>query len=109
MANEKSFIIRAEEVKAMIEANLSGIASGKITVDRQQVGYMYREEAIADHDSGWRFFSGKEDKEYADNEANFAFYPINTIANYDPEIIPYLALPIGTELARNAEGEFEQL
>jgi len=27
-------------------------------------------------------------------------YAVNTIANYDPAIIPYLDLPYGTELER---------
>jgi len=46
------------------------------------------------------FFSGTEDQEYVDDPNNIMIYDVNTIANYDEAIIPYLHLPIGTELER---------
>ena len=68
---------------------------------------MYREQPENSHDSGWRFFSGKEDQAYADNPNNFSFYSLNTIANYDPLIIPYLGAAAGTAFERNAnDNEF---
>ncbi len=51
---------------------------------------MYREAPDNAHDSGWRFFSGAESQEYADNAENFAFYDVNTIANYEPLIVGFL-------------------
>ena len=41
-------------------------------------------------DSGWRFFSGTESQEEIDNPENVEIYDVNTIANYDISIIPYL-------------------
>ena len=76
------------------------IATDKITVEGELVDYMVREEPNNDIDSGWQFFSGTEDQEYIDNPENSAIYAVNTIANYDPAIIPYLHLPIGTKLER---------
>jgi hypothetical protein len=76
------------------------LASDKITVDGELVDYMYREEPSNNVDCGWRFFSGTETQEYVDNPDNSAFYEVNTIANCDPAIIPYLHLPIGVELER---------
>ena len=61
---------------------------------------MYREEPDDEVDSGWQFFSGTETQDYIDDARNSAFYDVNTIANYDPAIIPYLNYPIGTELER---------
>ena len=61
---------------------------------------MYRAEPHNDLDSGWQFFSGTEDQDYLDNTDNSAIYSVNTIANYDPAIIPYLDLPYGIELER---------
>ncbi len=61
---------------------------------------MYREEPSFEHDSGWRFLSGSETQEYADDAGNWAIYNVNTIANYDEAIIDYLHAPIGTELDR---------
>lgn len=65
-----------------------------------QVGYMYREETDRELDNGWRIFSGTETQEYLDNPSNSAVYAMNTIANYDPAIIPYLEMVVGTTLER---------
>lgn len=71
----------------------------------QPVGYMYRESPGLQHDSGWRFFSGKETQEYCDDAANFAMYDVNTVANYDRSIVPLLGAPIGSAFERNEQGE----
>ncbi|MDN5286266.1 MAG: hypothetical protein JWR38_2540 [Mucilaginibacter sp.] len=76
------------------------MATDKITVDGLKVIYMYREESGFDKDSGWRFFSGTEDQNYVDDPNNSMIYDVNTIANYDKSIIPYLNLPTGVELER---------
>jgi len=76
------------------------IATDKITVEGELVDYMIREEPNNDLDSGWQFFSGSEDQDYLDDTDNSTVYDVNTIANYDRAIIPYLDLPIGTQLER---------
>lgn len=68
---------------------------------------MYREKADHDVDSGWRFLSGLESQEYMDDASNHAMYDINTIANYDPEIIPFIQSPVGSAFERDpASGQF---
>jgi len=69
---------------------------------------MYREQSGNPVDSGWRFFAGDDIQEVADDPAYLEIYDVNTVANYDPEIIPYLDKPIGTAWARNAVGEWEE-
>lgn len=64
----------------------------------------YREAPDFDGDSGWRFFSGDESQAYVDDPANSAVHDVNTIANYDPEIVPFLGEPVGTILVRPAPG-----
>ena len=81
----------------------SCFATDRITVDGCLVGYMYREEPDDKFDSGWRFFSGTESQDYLENPKNLGIYNVNTIANYDPAITPYLDAPAGTELVRNGE------
>jgi len=76
------------------------MATDKITVNGELVDFMYREQPDFDSDSGWRFLSGTETQDYANNADNWAIYDTNTIANYDKSIISYLDLPIGTELER---------
>ncbi len=100
MAINKKFKLKAEEIVKLIEPMGGGIATDKITVEGEPVDYMIREEPMNEIDSGWQFFSGTEDQDYVDNPENSAIYDLNTIANYDKAIIPYLNLPIGTQLER---------
>ncbi|WP_034257596.1 DUF2185 domain-containing protein [Adhaeribacter aquaticus] len=89
----KIFKLVASQIKKLIQPAGGCIASDKITVEEFPVVYMYREE----HDSGWRFYSGTETQEYIDNADNLTIYNVNTIANYDSAIIPYLELDEGTD------------
>ncbi len=100
MSQEKNFRLSADEIVKRVETRLGCIATDKITVDGMKVGHMFRDEPDNDRDSGWQFFSGTETDEYVDDEENLSIYAVNTIANYDPAIIPYLDMPIGTELER---------
>ena len=61
---------------------------------------MYREEPDFPDDSGWRFFSGKESQDYIEDPANTTIYEVNTIANYDPSIIPLLDSAVGSAFER---------
>jgi hypothetical protein len=100
MASDKNFKLKAEQICRLIPPMGGCIATDKITVEGELVDYMIRDEPNDNMDSGWQFFSGTEDQEYIDNPGNSAIYDVNTIANYDKAIIPYLDLPIGTELER---------
>lgn len=70
------------------------------------MGFMYREDSQDPIDSGWHFFSGDESQEYADDPTNYEIYDVNTIANYDPSIIPYLDAPAGSAFGRDDEGKW---
>ena len=100
MRKDKIFKIKTEEIIQLIEPMGGCIATDKITVEGELVDYMVRGEPNNDLDSGWQFFSGTEDQDYIDNPNNSAIYDVNTIANYDKAIIPYLDLPVGTQLER---------
>jgi hypothetical protein len=100
MGTDKKFKLKAEEIVELIRPMGSCIATDKITVEGELVDYMIREEPEDKIDSGWQFFSGTEDQDYVDNPQNMAIYDVNTIANYDGAIIPYLHLPFGTQLER---------
>jgi hypothetical protein len=76
-------------------------ASDMITVQGKQVRFMYREKPDFKADSGWRFFAGSESQEYTDNANNSGIYDVNTIANYDPEIVPFLDAPIGSAFEKS--------
>ena len=107
---EKDFIkIEVKELIDWNEPNGEGcIVSDKITKDGYKVGYMYREEPSMDMpDSGWRFMAGNEDDEYMNNSLNHHIFAINTICNYDSDIIPYLHSKIGSTYIRVDNKSFE--
>lgn len=94
--NTKKFKLKSNQIKQLIQNIRACIASDKITVSGELIGYMYREEPSFKNDSGWRFFSGTETQKFADQADNFEIFSVNSIANYDPSIIPFLKLPIGS-------------
>ncbi|MES2630199.1 MAG: DUF2185 domain-containing protein [Bacteroidota bacterium] len=99
----KNYKIKPEQIEDLVPGMGYCLATDKIITDGEPVGYMFREDREDDSDSGWRFFSGTEDEEYTENEENFGMYDVNTIANYDRSILPFLKHPVGTELERNEE------
>ncbi|MGF6147454.1 Protein of uncharacterised function (DUF2185) [Kingella potus] len=89
------------------------IATDEIMVKGRKVGYCYRElpdddSKFGGFDSGWRFTAGDESDDYMDNPENSGIYELNSICNYDPDIIPLLNAPYGTAFFRNKNGIFEQ-
>ena len=96
----KKYKIEAKNIRQLIKPIGGCMASDKITVFGEKINFMYRVDSDFDHDSGWRFMSGTEDQNFADNADNWAIYDVNTIANYDSAIIQYLDKPVGTELER---------
>ncbi|MDR1055630.1 MAG: DUF2185 domain-containing protein [Prevotellaceae bacterium] len=93
---KKIFKLKAENIKRLVSPMGGCIATDTITVDGLQVGYMDRYTSDNENNSGWCFMTGTESHEYIDDPANMGVYDINTIANYDPAIIPYLSKPHGT-------------
>lgn len=109
--NNKIFLIDGKDIKKLIvwDGPEGCLATDRILVDGAKVGYMYREEPSSSYpDSGWRFLAGDKDDEYLDNIDNIAVYAINTIVNYDPEIIPFLNAPFGSAFYRNEEGVLQE-
>ncbi len=100
---DKQFRLSAAEIEQLIPNMGSCMASDRITVDGAKVGYMYREQPDNEVDSGWRFLAGDESAEYMDHADNFGIYAVNTIANYDRDIIAFLQSPTGSQLGRSSE------
>ena len=100
----KNFRIPASQIKSLVVGKGSCIASDRITVDGQLVGFMYRETPGDDLDSGWRFLAGDESQSYADDQGHFEIYDVNTIANYDPGIVAMLDNPPMSAFERDKSG-----
>jgi hypothetical protein len=98
---KKKFALKASQIKPLAEGHGGCFATDMITVEGRKVGYMYREKPDTDFfDSGWRFMSGDESQAYMNDAANTEVYDVNTIANYDPDIIPFLDAPTGSAFER---------
>lgn len=100
---EKIYKLSADQIETLVEGMGACFATDRIVVDGQAVGYMYREPPNNDHDSGWRFFAGDESEEYVEKTDNTGIYDINTIANYDRDILDLVHSPIGSAFAREGE------
>jgi hypothetical protein len=40
------------------------------------------------------------------NSLRHEIYDVNTIVNYDPDILPFLDFPVGSEIERGVDGAF---
>ena len=106
----KQFRLSTAQIRPLAKGRGGCLATDQITVQGRPVGYMYREKPRGSDDSGWCFTAGDESEEYMNAAENLEIYDVNTIANYDPEIIPFLDAPPGSAFARNPKtGHFEDV
>ncbi len=85
-------------------------ATDRILVDGCRVGYCYMGRSRSRGgrgDSGWRFTAGDESDSYMDDPpGRSGIYHLNTLCNYDPDIIPLLDSEPGTAWCRDQSGVF---
>jgi hypothetical protein len=91
---------RTGPLRRLVDDPRACIASDRILVDGRRVGYMVREAPSLPEESGWEFFSDDETEAYLDTAANFGVYGLNSVANVDPEIVPFLWAPPGAIFQR---------
>lgn len=99
MSDNKVFKISKSQLKRLISTKIgTAVASDEIMVKGRPVGKMERIALIPEKPdfSGWTFMAGDEEQEYLDAPWNSGVYNLNTIANYDKAIIPYLESEVGT-------------
>ena len=104
--NHKS---RYNEIKNMRTImNQGALVSKKIVDEGWKVGFMYRREPDNLADSGWTFFAGNEDEQYNADVNNIVVMRVGNVCNYlDKDIYKYITAPVGAELIRISENEFE--
>ena len=108
---QKEFAIPQQELRHLYdgEGPQGCFATDRILVDGCRVGYCYREEpeeGDENWDSGWRFTAGDESDSYMDDPGRSGIYHLNTLCNYDPDIIPLLDSEPGTAWCRDQSGVF---
>ena len=102
----KKYFPSIKETRKLTENKLGCFVTDRISINEEKIGYMVREEPSKDNpDSGWRFFAGDESKEYIEDLNNTQVFSLNTVCNYDADIIPFLEEPVGTIIMRNQEGK----
>ena len=110
MFGKSKFRLKPEDMKPLATGYGACFATNMIAIDGKSVNFMYRELPRNDSDSGWKFFSGLESAEYIDDLKNTQIYDVNTIANYDPDIVPFLDSQFESAFERDPRtGEFKQV
>ncbi len=105
----KIFKLKPEQIAPVALDRGGCIATDRITVDGALVGWMYRESSTSEEDSGWRFFAGDEDEAYMNDLQRHDVYNVNTIVNYDPDILPFLDAEVGSRFERDGAGTLRRL
>ena len=80
-----------------------------ITETRQAGARVVREAPSMPEESGWQLFADDESEAYLDTAANFGVYALNSVANVDPEIVPFLWAPVGAEFRRTDVGPLRRV
>lgn len=79
----------------------------RVSVDGCRVGWCYREQPEPGFpDSGWRFFSGDESEDYIADIAHTEITDLNSVCNFDPDVIPLLDAPCNSAFVRGEDGRF---
>ncbi len=76
-----------------------------IMTEGKRIGYMYRADPAKPGDSGWRFLTGKESERYMDQPKHYITCELDQIARDHPEVVAFLASPIGASFERDADDE----
>ncbi|MEO1101123.1 MAG: DUF2185 domain-containing protein [Pseudomonadota bacterium] len=107
----KTFKLKAGDIEELTMVRGGCFATDRITVEGLPVRFMYREAPEGEEDTGWRFCSAiDEDEAYMDDPDNISFFDVNTIANYDRSIIPFLMSPVGAAFEKPpGEDEFVEV
>jgi hypothetical protein len=71
----------------------------RILNDGVKVGYLYREAADNDRDSGWRFTANDESDEYMENSNNISFVSVGAVLSRDDSFVHLLDAPEGSSFA----------
>lgn len=111
-ARKKNFYLSAADMRdfALAITPEGCLATDRIMVDGCKVGYCYRQtpdDGCETWDSGWRFMAGDEDDDYMNKADNSGIYALNTLCNYDADIVPLLDAPYGAAFVRDDAGVFQ--
>jgi hypothetical protein len=82
------------------------LVSKQVAEENRPVGYLYRERADRDQDSGWRITAGDESQAYMDDAKNIALVPLRELIGRDARLEEIFRQPIETAFQRGEDGKF---
>ena len=88
--------------------NQRGYLSKKISDEGWKIGYMCRDEALNEFDSGWSFMAGNEEETYFEDPDHIMLVYVRDVYRMDPDILNYIDMPTGARLIRISSHEFEE-
>lgn len=97
----------ADMIERKILLAKTAYVSKKIMDEGWKIGYMRRDEAVNEHDSGWSFMAGNESDEYYEDYRNISLMSIHAVMQYDSAVWKHITSPVGTGLIRISSDEFE--
>ncbi|MGO2073668.1 MAG: immunity protein Imm33 domain-containing protein [Pseudoalteromonas sp.] len=77
-----------------------------ILYDGQEVGFLYREPAESEDDSGWRITTGYESDEYLDDSKNASYVSLGAVLRQDDSIVELLENEVGAAYIKDKQGNF---
>ncbi|KAM9968056.1 hypothetical protein ACTFIW_002488 [Dictyostelium discoideum] len=70
------------------------LVSNRILVDKEHIGYIFRENGTFPNDSGWRIFAGDEADDYMNKKENYQLVSLASVLNIDDSILLLLGSSI---------------
>lgn len=80
--------------------DLGAIVTRNIALGYSPILYAERSESVDPCDSGWQFTTGGDD---ISNPDNAEIWKLSELIELDGTIIPFLSMPIGTKMLRQAK------
>ena len=79
-------------------------------IDKNYVGFCYREHSDIKIDSGWRFMYGDEDEDYLDNPDNVVVQDLKDLVSWKPQLKDILEARFNSEFEWDPDEEkFDKL
>jgi hypothetical protein len=105
---ETQCLLHPHQIPPLVTGMGAFYATDLITVKGRPVGVMLHDVPACPDDSGWRFFAGPEYPQWVDDPKGGAIVCVNSKANHDPSIIPFLDEPVGSVFAREEVNKWER-
>ncbi|EGC37493.1 hypothetical protein DICPUDRAFT_97239 [Dictyostelium purpureum] len=85
------------------------LVSNRILVDKENIGYIFREKPTFTNDSGWRIFEGDEPDDYMNKRENYQLVTIASVLNIDDSILLLLGASFDRHFELDSDSQWKEL